>query len=74
MFHFLIYADMQNSVENEWPKHRGDSSVLFAYWFLLLFGQIDNICKVKQDSLYFFFSRGDSRSLKEKCLFRDMIF
>ena len=31
----------------------GDSSVLFAYLFLLLFGQIDNIYKVKEDSLYF---------------------
>ena len=33
---------------------RGSSSVLFAYLFLLLFGQIDNIYKVEQDSLYFF--------------------
>ena len=32
---------------------RGTSSVLFAYSFLLLFGQIDNIYKVEQDSLYF---------------------
>ena len=32
---------------------RGNSSVLFAYLFLLLFGQIDNIYKVEQDSLYF---------------------
>ena len=30
------------------------SSVLFTYLFLLLFGQIDNIYKVEQDSLYFF--------------------
>ena len=41
---------------------RGGSSVLFAYLFLLLFGQIDNIYKVKQDSLYFFFLKGDSRA------------
>ena len=33
---------------------RGSSSVLFAYSFLLQFGQIDNIYKVKQNSLYFF--------------------
>ena len=33
---------------------RGSSSVLFAYLFLLLFGQIGNIYKVEQDSLYFF--------------------
>ena len=33
---------------------KGDSSVLFAYLFLLLFGQIDNIYKVERDSLYFF--------------------
>ena len=33
---------------------RGSSSVLFAYLFLLLFGQIGNICKVEQDSLYCF--------------------
>ena len=33
---------------------RGSSSVLFAYSFLLLFGQFDNIYKVEQDSLYFF--------------------
>ena len=33
---------------------RGSSSVLFAYLFLLLFGQIGNIHKVEQDSLYFF--------------------
>ena len=32
----------------------GSSSVLFAYLFLLLFGQIGNIYKVEQDSLYFF--------------------
>ena len=41
-------------------KLRGGSSVLFAYLFLLLFGQIDNIYKVEQDSLYFFL-KGDSR-------------
>ena len=39
----------------------GSSSVLFAYSFLLLFGQIDNIYKVEQDSLYFFL-KGDSRA------------
>ena len=33
---------------------RGSSSVLFAYSFLLLFGQFDNIYKVEQNSLYFF--------------------
>ena len=33
---------------------RGDSSIVFAYLFTLLFGQIDNIYKVQQDSLYFF--------------------
>ena len=33
---------------------RGGSSVLFAYLFLLLFGQIVYIYKVEQDSLYFF--------------------
>ena len=33
---------------------RGSSSVLFAYSFLLLFGQFDNMYKVEQDSLYFF--------------------
>ena len=40
---------------------RGDSSVIFAYSFLLIFGQIDNIYKVEQDSLYFFLE-GDSRA------------
>ena len=40
---------------------RGSSSVLFAYLFLLLFGQIDNIYKVEQDSLYFFV-KGNSRA------------
>ena len=35
-------------------KSWGSSSVLFAYSFLLLFGQFDNIYKVEQDSLYFF--------------------
>ena len=34
--------------------YRGSSSVLFAYSFLLLFGQIGNIYKVEQDSLFFF--------------------
>ena len=34
--------------------YRGSSSVLFAYLFLLLFGQIGNIYKVEQESLYFF--------------------
>ena len=34
--------------------NRGSSSVLFAYLFLLLFGQIGNIYMVEQDSLYFF--------------------
>ena len=37
---------------------RGSSSVLFAYSFLLLFGQFDNIYKVEQDSLYFFLEGG----------------
>ena len=37
---------------------RGSSSVLFAYLFLLIFGQIDNIYKVEQDSLYFFLEGG----------------
>ena len=44
---------------------RGDSSVLFAYMLLLLFGQIDNIYKVEQDSLFFFLEggfQGDSRT------------
>ena len=36
----------------------GDSSVLFAYLFLFLFGQIDNTYKVEQDSLYFFLEVG----------------
>ena len=36
----------------------GDSSVLIGYLFLLLFGQIDNIYKVEQDSLYFFLEGG----------------
>ena len=38
--------------------YRGDSSVLFTYLFLLLFGQIDNIYMVAQDSLYFFLEGG----------------
>ena len=38
--------------------HRGSSSVLFAYLFLLPFGQIGNIYKVEQDSLYFFLEGG----------------
>ena len=62
---------------------RGDSSVLLAYLFLLLFGigKTDNIYKVKQDSLYFFFLNGDSRGiisenaiLPFRMCFRDMIF
>ena len=36
------------------PTTKRGSSVLFAYLFLLLFDQIDNIYNVKQDSLYFF--------------------
>ena len=42
---------------------RGDSSVLFAYLFLLLFGQIENIYKVMQDSLHFVFSKGTQKQL-----------
>ena len=38
--------------------YTGSSSVLFAYSFLLLFGQFDNIYKVEQDSLYFFLEGG----------------
>ena len=38
--------------------NRGSSSVLFAYSFLLLFGQFDNVYKVEQDSLYFFLEGG----------------
>ena len=60
---------------------RGSSSVLFAYSFLLLFGQIDNIYKVEQDSLYFFFLRGIQGHLFKRkkfypfvCGFRDMNF
>ena len=37
---------------------REDSSVLFAYLFLLLFGQTVNIYKVEHDSLFFFLERG----------------
>ena len=39
---------------------RGSSrpSVLFAYSFLLLFGQIDNIYKVEQEILVFFLEGG----------------
>ena len=58
------------------------SSVLFAYSFLLLFGQFENIYKVKQDSLYFFFLEGGFKGiyLRERnfypfvCGFRDMNF
>ena len=42
---------------------RGSSSVLFAYSFLLQFGQIDHIYKVEQDSLYFFFLEGGSKGI-----------
>ena len=43
------------------------ASVLFAYLFLLLFGQIDHIYKVKQDSLYFFLEGGFKRNyLRER--------
>ena len=51
--------------------YRGDSSVpiclivsftIFAYLFLLLFGQIDNIYNVEMDSLYFFLE-GDSKGI-----------
>ena len=59
---------------------RGDSSVLFACLFLLLFDQTDNIYKVEQESLYFFL-KGIQRELfkgKEtyrfQCAFRAMIF
>ena len=41
----------------------GDSSVLFAYLFLLLFGQIDNIYKVEQDSLNFYFLEGGFKGI-----------
>ena len=59
---------------------RGSSSALFAYSFLLLFGQIDNIYKVEQDSLYFFQEGIQEHLFKRKkfypfeCGFRDMIF
>ena len=33
---------------------QGDFSVVFAYLFLLLFGQTDNIYKVEQDFMDFF--------------------
>ena len=36
----------------------GASNVLFAYLFLLLFGKIDNIHKIEQDSFYFFLEGG----------------
>ena len=42
---------------------RGSSSVSFAYLFLLLFGQIGNIYKVEQDSLYFFFLEGGFKGI-----------
>ena len=47
---------------NVYHEYWGSSSVLFAYLFLLIFGQIDNIYKVEQDSLYLFFLKGDSRA------------
>ena len=45
---------------------RGDSSVLFAYSFLLLFGQFENIYKVEQDFLYFFLEWDLRTFVKEK--------
>ena len=48
---------MSGAKSRKWVHHnstRGSSSVLFAYSFLLQFGQIDNIYKVQQDWLYFF--------------------
>ena len=55
---------------------RLDSSVLFAYLFILLFGQIDNIKKVEQDSLFLFLEGGCKRKkfYPFVCGFRDMIF
>ena len=44
----------------------GDSSVLYAYLFLSLFGQVDNIYKVEQDSLYFFLQGGFRGNFKGK--------
>ena len=40
-------------------QFRVDSSVLFASLFLLLFAQIDNICKAEQGSLYICFLQGE---------------
>ena len=39
----------------------GDSSVSFASLFLIYIWQINNIYKVEQDSLYFFFFKGDKK-------------
>ena len=63
-----------------WPR---EDSGVFAYLFLLLFGQFDNIYKVEQDSLYFFHEVGFKINyLRERnftlvpfvCGLRDMIF
>ena len=59
---------------------RGSSGVLFAYLFPLLFGQIDNIYNVEQDSLYFFLKGVQGHLFKRKKFypsvygFRDMNF
>ena len=45
---------------------QGDSSVLFAYLFLLLFGKIDNIYKVEQDYLYCFLEANSRGIIQEK--------
>ena len=49
--------------DNFWVMFLGSSSVLFAYSFLLLLGQFDNIYKVEQDSLYFFFLGGGFKGI-----------
>ena len=50
------YINLHQMLQNRLARvvGMGSSSVLFAYLFLLLFGQIGNIYKVEQDSLYFF--------------------
>ena len=54
MYSVELNTDSLDNIQHNVQTISGDFSVLFAYLFLLLFGQIDNIYKVEQDSLYLF--------------------
>ena len=73
LWYMLIYTPGRETRNDFVARYRVDSRVLFACLFLF-FGQIDNIYKVEQNSLYFLHYLSGKFFLPFARGFRDMIF